>query len=389
MWPAALSETDVTFELREAVRDVFAIHDVTTGTAAVGAMTGQREPKDAVRLRGDLLVSADEAYDVVARRFKRLGYTTLFRREKREATTSSGQASGQDVILAIPGQLPTSEARLALAGGLFLATVVSCLFTGAYVLGGARTPDITLAGVWSGWPFALALLSILVAHELGHYFVARHYNAAVSLPYFIPFPLNPLGTLGAVINMKAPPRNRRQLLAIAAAGPIAGLVLAVPILVLGLQLSKLIALPPSGYMMEGNSILYAALKFLTFGQLLPRGGLDVDLHQVAFAGWAGLLVTGLNLLPVGTLDGGHIIYALAGDYASRLTWPVIGIMLLLGAFVWNGWLLWAGLLFFFGRYHAVPLNNITQLGAAGRAIAIAVIVVFILTFTPIPLTIVP
>lgn len=378
MWPVTSSETDLTFQLRQAVRDVFAIHDVTTGTAAVGAMVGQREPKDAVRLRGELLVSAEEAYGVIASRFKNLGYTTLFRREE-----------DRDVVLAIPGRLPTSEARPLLAGGLFLATVASCLFTGAYVLGGANTPRITLTGVFAGWPFALALLSILVAHELGHYFVARYYNAAVSLPYFIPFPLNPLGTLGAVINMKAPPRNRRQLLAIAAAGPIAGFVLAVPILLLGLNLSQVVVLPPGGYMMEGNSILYAALKFLTFGQLLPGGGLDVDLHQVAFAGWAGLLVTGLNLLPVGTLDGGHIVYALAGDHASRLTWPIIGIMLLLGAFVWSGWLLWAALLFLFGRYHAVPLNNITQLGSAGRAIAIAIIIVFVLTFTPIPLTIIP
>jgi membrane-associated protease RseP (regulator of RpoE activity) len=372
------SQSDPTFNLRQAVGDVFAIHDVTTGTAPVGAMVGQREPKDAVRLRGELLVAPEEAYETIASRFTSLGYTTLFRQEE-----------GGDVILAIPGHLPTSEARPLLAGTLFLGTVLSCLFTGAYVLGGAQTTRITVAGVLAGWPFALSLLSILVAHELGHYFVARYNNAAVSLPYFIPFPLNPLGTLGAVINMKAPPRNRRQLLAIAAAGPIAGFVLAVPLLILGLNLSELVMLPGGGYMLEGNSILYAALKFLTFGQLLPAGGLDVNLHQVAFAGWAGLLVTGLNLLPVGTLDGGHIMYALTGDRASLLTWPIIGIMLLLGAFVWNGWLLWAALLFFFGRYHAVPLNNITQLGTVGRAIAIAVIIVFVLTFTPIPLTFVP
>lgn len=369
-------ETDPTNRLRDAVKDVFAIRDVTTGTTRLGAMVGQRHPKDAVRLRGELLMPAEEAYDIVSPRFHNLGYTTLFRRDE-----------DTDVILAIPGELPTSEARPLLAGGLFIATVLSVLFVGV------SDTDVLADGfqVWdilSGWPFAVSLLSILVAHELGHYFVARYYDAAVSLPYFIPMPLSPFGTFGALINMKAPPTNRRQLLAIAAAGPIAGFVLAVPILVIGLKLSEIQPLPPGGYLMEGNSLLYAGIKLLIFGKLLPSGGEDVFLHQVAFAGWAGLLVTGLNLLPVGTLDGGHIVYALAGDKAGRLTWPIIGLMALL-SLIWNGWLLWAVLLFFFGRRHAVPLNNITQLRGISRAIAIAVIIVFILTFTPIPLTIVP
>lgn len=371
-------DTDVVGQLREAVEDVLAIQDVTTGTAQPGRMVGQRQPQQAVRLRGDLRMPAADAYDIVSARFRHLGYTPLFRHEQ-----------GLDVIVAMPGELPTSEARPLLAGGLFIATVVSALYAGlgmgdvSFLADGLQARDLL-----HGWPFAVGLLSILVAHELGHYFVARYYNVAVSLPYFIPMPFGPFGTLGAVINMKAPPANRRQLLAVAAAGPIAGFVLAVPILILGLMLSNVEPLPARGYMMEGNSLLYAGIKLWVFGQLLPGRGLDVFLHPVAFAGWAGLLVTGLNLLPVGTLDGGHIIYALAGEKARRLTWPIIGLMLLM-SLVWNGWLLWAGLLFLFGRYHAVPLNDITQLGSTGRAIAIAIIVIFILTFVPIPLTIVP
>ncbi|MFQ5854170.1 MAG: site-2 protease family protein [Anaerolineae bacterium] len=370
-------ETDVAGRLRDAVKDVFAVQDITAGTAQSGVIVGQREPKQAVRLRGDLLMSAEEAYNIVSSRFRNLGYTTLFRRDR-----------GTDVILAMPGELPTSEARPLLAGGLFIATVLSALYAGMQMAG----PEVIADGLqfWDilhGWPFALGLLSVLVAHELGHYFVARYSGAAVSLPYFIPMPVGPFGTLGAVINMKAPPANRRQLLAIAAAGPIAGFVLAVPILIIGLSLSEVGPMPPGGYYLEGNSLLYAALKFIMFGRFLPSGGIDVSLHQMAFAGWAGLLVTGLNLLPVGTLDGGHIMYALAGDKARRLTWPIIGLMLAL-SLIWNGWLLWAALLFFFGRYHAVPLNDITQLQGAGRAIAIAVIIIFILTFVPIPLTVV-
>lgn len=373
-------ETDVASRLRDAVKDVFAIRDITTGTTQPEVMTSQREQKQVIRFRGELLMSADEAYDIVSDRFGNLGYTALFRRDE-----------DADVILAMPGSLPTSEARPLLAGGLFITTLLTVLYTGMLM----NEPNLGAAGlrVWhllTGWPFAVSLLTILVAHELGHYTVARHYNTAVSLPYFIPVPpqLGPFGTLGAVINMKAPPANRRQLLAIAAAGPIAGFVLAVPILFIGLKLSQVQPLPPSSYSMEGNSLLYAGIKFLMFGKLLPGGGLDVFLHPVAFAGWAGLLVTGLNLLPVGTLDGGHIVYALAGEKAQRLTWPIIGVMLLL-TLIWIGWLLWVLLLVFFGRYHAVPLNDVTPLGGAGRAIAIAVIVVFVLTFVPIPLTIVP
>lgn len=371
------AEIDSTGVLLDAVKDVFVVHDITVGTAQPGRMVGQPTGAQAIRLRGELMMVADEAYDIVLSRFRNLGYTPLFRRD-----------GGADVIMAMPGELPTSEARPLLAGGLFIATVLSALYAGMgmgdvnFLADGLQVRDIL-----HGWPFAVSLLTILAAHELGHYFVARHYGVAVSLPYFIPLPFGPFGTLGAVINMKAPPANRRQLLAIAAAGPIAGFVLAVPILITGLVLSEVQPLPPGNYMMEGNSLLYAGLKFLVFGKLLPGGGLDVFLHPVAFAGWAGLLVTGLNLLPVGTLDGGHIIYALTGEKARRLTWPIIGLMFLM-SFVWNGWLLWAALLFLFGRYHAVPLNDITQLGSTGRAIAIAIIIVFILTFVPIPLNIV-
>lgn len=370
-------DTNTAMLLRDAVEDVFVVLDITTGKASPGRMIGQLESKGAVRLRGDLLVPADEAYEIVSSRFNDLGYTAFFRRD-----------DDADVIVAMPGELPKSEARPLLAGGLFLVTVLSCLFAGIMNEPNVTADGFQISDIVHGWPFAVSLLSILVAHELGHYFVARHFDAAVSLPYFIPFPLSPLGTMGAVINMKAPPGNRRQLLAIAAAGPIAGFVLTIPILLIGLALSSLEPIPPSSYMLEGNNLLYAGLKFLVFGKLLPSGGEDVFLHQVAFAGWAGLLVTGLNLLPVGTLDGGHIIYALAGEEAAKLTWPIIGLLILLG-FAWTGWFLWAVLLFIFGRYHAVPLNNITQLGSTGRAVAIAVIIVFILTFTPIPLTIVP
>lgn len=357
---------DILAQLRTAVADVFAVYDVTTG------YRGGR----AVRLRGQLLVEASEAYERVASRFKELGHTPLFRRER-----------GMDVIFAIPGSLSSSPSKQRpwMAGALFLMTLVSVLFAGAAMEPLPPTEFLTLQGLLRGWPFALSLLSILAAHELGHYFVARHFGTPVSLPYFIPMPLNSLGTMGAVINMQGPPRNRRQLLAVGAAGPLAGLALVIPILVLGLSLSEVRRIP-WGAFIEGNSLLYILLKFLIFGRYLPSGGMDVFLHPVAFAGWAGLMVTGVNLIPVGQLDGGHIIYALLGRRARWLNWVVIAALVALG-FVWQGWFLWAGLLFFFSQRRTLLLDEITELDPPRQFLAVLMVLLLALTFTPIPMRI--
>lgn len=352
--------------LRVAVADVFAVYDVTTG---------YRGGK-AVRLRGQLLVEAREAYERVASRFKELGHTPLFRQER-----------GMDVIFAIPGSLSSSSTKQRpwMAGALFLMTLASVLFAGAAMESLRPSELLTLRGLLRGWPFALSLLSILAAHELAHYFVARHFNTPVSLPYFIPMPLNSLGTMGAVINMQGPPRNRRQLLAIGAAGPLAGLAFAVPILTLGLSLSEVRHIP-WGAFIEGNSLLYILLKFLIFGRYLPSGGMDVFLHPVAFAGWAGLMVTGVNLIPVGQLDGGHIIYALLGRHARWLNWAIIAALLALG-FVWQGWFLWAGLLFLFSQRRTLLLDEITELDPPCQLLAMLMVLLLALTFTPIPMRI--
>ena len=352
-------EVDVARRLQDAVGDVFSVHDVTVGQGIVGGLISRRTLQ-AVRLRGRLLTDSEQAYRIVAQRFRDLGYTPLFRRE-----------DDMDVILALPGGLPQSEARLWLAGGLFIATVLSMLF--AWAMLGASLRE---AGQYTA-----SLLTILVAHELGHYVVARFYGVAVSLPYFIPMPFSLLGTLGAVINMKAPPMNRRQLLHIAVAGPLAGFILAVPILFWGLSMSPVKPITPG--LLEGNSLLYAAMKILVFGRFLPDGRFDVYLSPMAFAGWTGLLVTAFNLLPVGTLDGGHIIYALFGERAQMLMWPIVGLLLLLGL-RWSGWWLWAVLILLFGRYHAVPLDDITGLDDTSRIIGVITLALLILTFVPVP-----
>ncbi len=353
-----------------AVEGVLAVEDVTDGVA----------PGNSFRLRGRLLLPSDEAYTILAERFQRLGRTPLLRKS----------ADGtREEVLALPVTFARAIPRPGLALLFFGLTVLSCLFVGAQMWEWVAATGQLNLNLLDGVPFAAALLTILGCHELGHYFVARHLGSSTSLPYFIPMPLGPFGTLGAFIRMAVPPRNRRHLLIIGAAGPLAGLAVTIPLLWLGLRLSHVQPLPPGGYQMEGNSLLYAAMKWLVFGKFLPSGGEDVFIHPVAFAAWAGLLVTGLNLIPAGQLDGGHIVYALLGPKAARwVTWLVMVALAGL-SIVWNGWLLWLLLVFLFGRMQDMPLDELTRLTGREKALAVVMIAIFVLVFTPIPLTIVP
>jgi membrane-associated protease RseP (regulator of RpoE activity) len=374
---------DTAAALRAAALDVMTIDDVTEGVASpyvvfLGSPPPQPDERgQGVRLRGRLFLAADEAYDRLARRFGALGFTPLLRRDE--------ETPDNHVVLALPGQLRRANQRLGMAGLLFGLTLLSCLFAGAQMVEGLAAVNWNLL---DGLPYAAALLGILAAHEMGHYLTARRLGAPTSLPYFLPMPLG-FGTFGAVINMVAPPRNRRHLLAIAAAGPLAGLAVALPVLLIGLSLSRVEPLPAAGeFMMEGNSLLYAGLKFIVFGQWLPANGVDVMIHPVAFAGWAGLLVTGLNLLPAGQLDGGHIVYALLGERWSRVVlWGVLAVLAAL-AFFWQGWILWLFLIFLFGRMRVAPLDDVTPLTGRQQALAVAMMMIFVLVFSPVPMRIV-
>lgn len=349
-------------EVVHLVGDVFAVSDVTR----------LPHPPGALRLRGQFLVPTDRAYRALAPRFRARGYTVLFRWEGK-----------QPVIVLAPGVLSTGKSRPWLNLLLLVATLLSTLWVGATMT--ASSMEEVWRNPLIGWPFAASLMAILGAHELSHYFMSRRLGVSVSLPYFIPLPAGPFGTMGAFINMRTPPPNRRAALLIGMAGPLGGLVVALPVLVLGLSLSTVEPLPVGQpFMMEGNSILYALIKVLMFGRFLPSGGWDVFLHPVAFAGWAGLLVTGLNLIPAGQLDGGHIVASLLGDRARTLTLVLTGALALMG-FIWEGWFLWALLVFFFGRRRAVPLDDVTPLTPREKALALAMMVIFALVFTPIPL----
>ncbi|MFQ5408039.1 MAG: site-2 protease family protein [Anaerolineales bacterium] len=390
------TSADLPATLREAVARVMSIQDMTLG----------RAEGYTVRFRGKLTTDPTRAYDELEQVFHENSHTPLFRVE-----------DGLHVITALPGVVNPRKSNPFVNALLFLATLASVLFTGA-ILGFDESPvdpnQLLLEGlrqIHTGWPFAVSLLAILGAHEFGHYFAARHHKAPVTLPYFLPlpFPLSVFGTLGAVIQMKAPIRNRRVLLDIGIAGPIAGFIVAIPVLLIGLHLSELTTLPRTGFSMEGNSIIYLLSKFVVYGKLLPEpasyqglpaflywiiyfftgqpspaGALDVSVHPVAWAGWAGLLVTGLNLIPAGQLDGGHTLFVLLGRRVRALLPVVIGVLVLLGL-VWQGWWLWAALIFFLGRRHAELLDEITPLDPGRRFLALMTLVLFLLVITPVPL----
>lgn len=354
-------------DLRADIIDLFQVYDTTLDDPEPGQ----------VRFRGQFLQDPALCYDELRARFERHGFTPLIREQH-----------DNPILIALPAVFRPRQSRRIINVILLVATILSTLLAGASY---SATEPNELYMLWRGWPFSLSIMIILGAHELGHYFAARYHNVPVSLPYFIPLPMpGSIGTLGAFIQLKAPVKNKRALFDVGAAGPWAGIIFAIPILFYGLATSEVMPLPTNmPYMMEGNSILYAAMKFIVFGQFLPAGNIDVHLNQVAWAGWVGLLVTSLNLIPVGQLDGGHVSYVLFGKYAKYFFWPVI---VILGALViLTGtltWVLWIGLLLLFGRRYAVPLDDVTPLDPRRRTLAIITMLLFFLVFIPLPLQIV-
>lgn len=329
----------------------------------------------AVRCRGQLLLEAQAAHDTIVARAEALGYTPLFQHDPAGAA-----------ILFIPTPPKAPPSRLWLAVLLFVLTIFSTM-----AVGGLEQNEST-GQITVNWGHALSfsgsLLAILLAHELGHFFVARRERVAVSYPFFIPMPFFLLGTMGAFIAIKDLVPNRRALLAIGIAGPLAGLVVAIPVLMIGLSISEVKqVVPMEGSFTEGNSLLYAAIKILIFGRFLPSGGEDVYLHPMALAGWAGLLVTGLNLLPAGQLDGGHIFLALFGPRAARIMSMVVAVALLGLGFLWSGWFIWAVMIALIGQQRSPLRNEISPLTGPWRWLAWLGIVTFILVFTPVPLTV--
>jgi membrane-associated protease RseP (regulator of RpoE activity) len=355
--------------LRRNVDDILAVRE-------------QRARGAAMLFGGELLVPAERAHHLLTARLAPHGYTPFLRRE--------GGLTWVQALPAAPSAPP--PARPAVNVVLFALTVLSTLAAGSVLEGAvpwltfdpAREPGRLLAGI----PFAGTLLAILVTHEFGHYFTARANGVSVSLPYFIPAP-PPFffGTFGAVILMRSAARDRNSLFDIAAAGPLAGLVVALPALWIGLGWSQVAGVPPGENLIFGDSLLMRALTYARFGAI-PEG-MDVLVHPMALAGWFGLFVTALNLFPVGQLDGGRIAYALFGRHhrlVSRATF--VALLVLAAATRSLNWVVWAALLFFMvGFHHQAPVDDLTPLSRGRYALGVACLILLVLLIPPVPIKI--
>jgi len=381
--------------LREALSDFMTVEDI---------IILDSNARPLIRFGGQIVADPDDgAFDDLVTRFKALGYTPILSTE--DSVT---------YVRALPVVASEKTGKPWVNVVLFVLTVLSVLAIGAM-----RDEIDIIANplqIWRGWPFAVTIMGILTAHELSHYFVGRRYGSPTSLPYFIPMPLvGILGTMGAVIVQRGPMRSRKALFDIGIAGPIGGLVIAIPLLFAGLALSyvgtprEFMDLPagePIPVMQEGNSLLYVAAKFIIHGEVLPNRaeGTDVWLSppspggSVAFAAWAGLFVTSLNLLPIGQLDGGHIAYALWGRKAWKLarvvTWVILGwglLLTVLGNQAGGTWLMWGALSSMMGRRHPPPLDDVTPLDEGRRRLGWVMVAIFILIVIPVPLinTVIP
>lgn len=263
---------------------------------------------------------------------------------------------------------------------LFLVTFATTLLAGALQQGVNPLEDPL--SLWRGLPFSLTLLFILGAHEFGHYAMARRHGIDVTLPYFIPAP-SIIGTFGAFIKMKTPIPDRRVLLDIGAAGPLTGLIVSVPILLVGLYLSDATSAAPEGRGIAlGSSLLFSLLTWLVHGS--TPDDLNLILHPAAFSGWIGLLVTCLNLLPVGQLDGGHVAYAVLERRQKHLSAAIVAVLLILGFTGWVGWLVWGAILVVLGVHHPPVLFDWIPLDGRRRAIGWITLGLFAATFIPVP-----
>lgn len=347
-------------ELRAQVEDLLLVDDVSL-----------RRGGEAVLFSGRLLGDAETAFSLLYERLKAKGLLPFLQRRK-----------GQDSVLIVPAPQERGKPRPIINLLLFLATILTTLYVGAYNEGfdPLQNPGTLKFGI----PFASALLLILGTHELSHYFVAQRRGLRVSLPYFIPVPTG-LGTFGAFIRMESVAKDRKGFFDVGLAGPLAGLAIAIPVLILGLSLSEVKPIIDGpGYFQEGNSLLYLALKYIVHGQILPSKGVDVFLHPIAFAGWIGLMITGVNLLPAGQLDGGHVAYALLGGAYKWVAQLILLLLMGLGLFLWRGWLLWAFLILLSGPSHPRPLNDITGVGGKRKVIGILALILLLTIFTPVP-----
>jgi len=275
---------------------------------------------------------------------------------------------------------------------LLVLTILSTTYVGALHYLSFQADIATLPSVALDWRFfahglwySVTVLTILGCHELGHYLACRYYNVDASLPFFIPMPLLLTGTMGAFIRIREPIPTKRQLFDIGIAGPIAGFLIVVPALVIGVSLSRVIRLPET-YEWFGEPLLFKIVQRFIWGPIAP--GYSLNTHPVLFGAWFGMLATALNLLPIAQLDGGHISYAVFGRKSSIVTLAGVVCLGMMTVFVSLSWLVWTLLLtvmlFVFGRHHPRTYDEDQPLDRTRVVLAAVALAMLILSFTPVP-----
>jgi Zn-dependent protease len=333
--------------------------------------------------RGHLAVDSETAYTALSERFIPLGYTPLLRRE-----------GDYDVIVALHRVFGSARkgapqvTRWLPNAVLLLITIITTTLMGAVLEQSqalVNNPMLLFqqpALVLTGLPASFTIMSILGIHELGHYFVARRHRLETTLPYFIPVPFG-FGTFGAIIRIRTPWHNRKALFDVGLAGPIAGLLVALPLFFVGLMTSPHQPPIPEGTPL-GSPLL---LRWIEDAVYLLRGipeHHEIYVNAMTFAAWFGLVVTGFNLLPVGQLDGGHVAHALLGRRARALGLAVMVALVILGTLAWQGWYAWAAMIFLSGWQHPDPLNTVAPLGRPRMIAGLFAFVLIALLFTPSP-----
>ena len=337
-----------------------------------------------VTFAGNLIYEPDSSYDEIVRRLQPYGYTPILRHHKNKTLLIAVESGNKKVR--------TGNPMINLL--LLLLTMLTTIEAGAN-LAGSSGWQLLRSGSWQAWwqsvqiglPFAVTLMLILWMHELGHYLAARWHKVSATLPYFIPVPFIGIGTMGAFIALKSPMKDRRTLFDIGLAGPIAGLLVALPLTIAGIYFSDIVPVSHAQFNAltlhnAGSSLLLQAIIFI----IKPiSADQTLLMHPIFFSAWIGLLITGINLLPAGQLDGGHIAYALLGKWAHRVAFFIFGSLILLGIGLqsWN-WLVWAFFILLGGLRHPPPLNDVLSLNPTRKLIGWSAFLLLLLLIVPRP-----
>lgn len=322
----------------------------------------------------------EERFDDIRKELLSLNYIPILTQEKEE------------YVIHVTKKMKVRYKSIAVNIVLLIATIGTTIFAGtmqwASYIGLEKIGEILSSSTlfFGTIFFALPLMIILGVHELGHYFMSKKHGVAASLPFFIPAPPPLLlGTMGAFISLREPIPNRKALMDIGVAGPIAGLLVAIPVTIIGLMLTAIGQQPvPQNVGDAGVLYIGTPLIYMLLGYLVPTPE-NVLIHPTAFAGWVGFLVTAINLLPAGQLDGGHIAYALFGKRAKYMSYIAIIFMIAL-SFIYMGWFLFAIIIIFLGARHPPPLNDITGLDQKRKAVGAVALAILIVCFVPVPFT---